>query len=307
MKDVKGDRSSTGPTRVAAIGVNHWHALYDAAYLRHLAQMEDVEVVGVHDDDLDIASHRARGGVASFTDYRLMVSEVEPDFVLALGRHDVMAEIAHYLMEIHVPFIMEKPMSFNARQLTGVVERAQAIGGFAAVPLSNRYGPFFKNAKKIRDEGTYGPMTHFYARMNWPTSQRYVRWESPWMLEPTAANGGCLRNLGAHGLDMFVCLTGGGENVEVTGAQLSWSAEGQPVEDYASVLIRSPSGVLGTIETGTSFPRDGTDGEFKVGFRDALLTFKDDVLRLNTSSGEEILPSKPKSTEGMTMRQRNGR
>jgi len=37
--------------RVAAIGVAHWHALYDAAYLRHLAAMPDVEVVGLHDPD----------------------------------------------------------------------------------------------------------------------------------------------------------------------------------------------------------------------------------------------------------------
>jgi hypothetical protein len=31
--------------RVAAIEVSHWHALYDAAYLRHLVAMPDVELV----------------------------------------------------------------------------------------------------------------------------------------------------------------------------------------------------------------------------------------------------------------------
>ena len=38
------------------------------------------------------------------------------------------------------------------------------------------------------------------------------------MLDPAEA-GGCLRNLGPHGLDMFLFLTG--EEAEVTGAQLS--------------------------------------------------------------------------------------
>jgi len=33
------------------------------------------------------------------------------------------------------------------------------------------------------------------------------------------------------------------------------------VEDYASVLLRSAGGVLGTIEVGNTFPRDGTDAE----------------------------------------------
>ena len=32
-------------TRVAAIEVSHWHALNDAAYLRHLVAMPDVELV----------------------------------------------------------------------------------------------------------------------------------------------------------------------------------------------------------------------------------------------------------------------
>ena len=31
--------------RVAAIEVSHWHALNDAAYLRHLIAMPDVELV----------------------------------------------------------------------------------------------------------------------------------------------------------------------------------------------------------------------------------------------------------------------
>ena len=111
------------------------------------------------------------------------------------------------------------------------------------------------------------------------------------MLDPKAANGGCLRNLGSHGMDIFVYLTGEGEDVEVTGAHLSWSGLRERVEDYASVLIRSGKGVLGTVETGNGFPRDGTDGEWKVAFRDAILTLKDDVLKLNTADGEEVLAS----------------
>jgi predicted dehydrogenase len=82
--------------RIAAIGVSHWHSLYDAAYLRHLTRMPDVQLVGRHDPD----------------------------------------------------------------------------------PL-NRL-----------------------------TSTRYLAWDSPWMLDPARSRGGCLRNLGPHGLDVFLWLTG---------------------------------------------------------------------------------------------------
>jgi predicted dehydrogenase len=85
---------------------------------------------------------------------------------------------------------------------------------------------------------------------------------------------------------MFLHLTG--EEAQVTGAQLSRRAHGKPVEDYASVILRSASGILGTIEVGNGFPRDGTDGEWKIAGRDGILTMKDGVLKLATAQGDEI-------------------
>ena len=63
-----------------------------------------------------------------------------------------------------------------------------------------------------------------------------------------------------------------------------------PVEDYASVMLRSASGILGTVEVGNGFPRDGTDGEWKIAGRDAILTMKDGVMKLATAKGDETFP-----------------
>jgi len=109
------------------------------------------------------------------------------------------------------------------------------------------------------------------------------------MLDPAEAGGGCLRNLGPHGLDMFLHLTG--EEAQVIGAQLSRRAHERPVEDYASVMLRSASGILGTVEVGNGFPRDGTDGEWKIAGRDAILTMKDGITKFATAEGDEVFPS----------------
>jgi hypothetical protein len=45
--------------RVAAIEVSHWHSLYDAAYLRHLVAMPDVELVAIQDSDAGLVARRA--------------------------------------------------------------------------------------------------------------------------------------------------------------------------------------------------------------------------------------------------------
>ncbi len=276
--------------RVAGIEVGHWHSLFDAAYLRHLVKMPDVALVAVQDRDGALARKRAAevGNPQVFTDYVRMLEETKPDFVMALGRHRQMARIAHDLLDRRVPFLMEKPMGISADEVQSVAEKATRTGVYAAVPLSQRYQPFAIRARELLAAGRFGPLSHIYVRVNRPGPARYPAWDSGWMLDPAEAGGGCLRNLGPHGLDIFLHLTG--EDARVTGAQISYRAHGQRVEDYASVLLRSGSGVLGTVEVGNGFPRVGTDGEWKIAGRDAILTVKDNVMKLATAEGDEVTP-----------------
>src|SRR5262245_43533291 len=112
--------------RVAAIEVSHWHALYDAAYLRHLVAMPDVELVAIQDSDASLVARRAAevGTPPTFTDYRQMLATTRPDFVVALGRHRQMAGIAHDLLDQGYPFLMEKPMGINAAEVEAVAAKA---------------------------------------------------------------------------------------------------------------------------------------------------------------------------------------
>ncbi len=273
--------------RIAAVKVSHWHALNDAAYLRHLVAMPDVKLVALQDSDPALVAKRAAevGSPATFTDYRAMLAATRPDFVVALGRHRQMAAIAHDLLDQGYPFLMEKPMGINAVELEAVAAKAARLGAFIAVPLAQRYGPFAARARALLAAGRFGPLSHIYVRINRPGPARYAAWDCAWMLDPAEAGGGCLRNLGSHGFDMFLHLTG--EEARVTGAQLSRRAHERAVEDYASVVLRSASGVLGTVEVGNGFPRDGTDGEWKIAGRDAILTLKDGVMKLATAAGDE--------------------
>jgi len=276
--------------RIAAIEVSHWHALYDAAYLRHVVAMPEVELVAIQDSDARIVTRRAAevGSPPTFTDYRKMLATIRPDFVVALGRHRQMARIAHDLLDDGYPFLMEKPMGINASEVEAVALKAARLNAYVAVPLAQRYGPFATRARELLAGGRFGPLSHIYVRINRPGPARYQAWDCAWMLDPAEAGGGCLRNLGSHGMDMFLHLTG--EPAHVTGAQLSWRAHERPVEDYASVMLRSKSGILGTVEVGNGFPRDGTDGEWKIAGRDAILTMKDGVMKLATAEGDETLP-----------------
>ena len=286
--------------RVAAIGVTHWHSLYDSAYLKHLGGVPGFEIVALHDANAAIAAKRAAvlGNPPTFTDYREMLAKIRPDFVIALGPHNRMAETAHHLLDAGYPFLMEKPMGINAAEVERIAEKTAAKRAFVAVPLIQRYQPFTLRARALMAEGRLGPLSHFYFRLNRPTSARYRAWDAEWMLDPEVAGGGVLRNLGSHGLDLFLHLTG--EDAQVTGAQISARARGERVDDYASILLRSTSGVLGTVELGNTFPRDGTDLEFKIAGRDALLLLRDGTLRLETAKGVETMPGEPAEPLALT-------
>src|SRR5215471_361820 len=121
--------------RVATIEVSHWHALNDAAYLRHLIAMPDVELVAIQDSDASLVARRAAevGSPPTFTNYRQMLSTTRPDFVVALGRHRQMARIAHDLLDEGYPFLMEKPMGINAPEVEALAEKAARLNAFIAV------------------------------------------------------------------------------------------------------------------------------------------------------------------------------
>jgi len=259
----------------------------DAEHVRNVGTIQ----IAIQDSDGGLVARRAAelGSPPTYTDYRKMLATTRPNFVVALGRHCQMAQIAHELLDLGYPFLMEKPMGISAPEVEAVASKAARLNAFVAVPLAQRYGPFAARADELLAAGRLGPLSHVYIRINRPGPARYQAWDCAWMLDPAQAGGGCLRNLGPHGLDMFLHLTG--EEAQVTGAQLSRRAHERPVEDYASVTVRSASGILGTVEVGNGFPRDGTDGEWKIAGRDAILTMKDGIMKLATANGDEVFPS----------------
>ena len=220
-----------------------------------------------------------------------MLAKTKPDFVVALGRHNAMAAIAHHLLDEGYPFLMEKPMGLDAEEVRGVADKAAAKQAFVAVPMFQRHHPFVAQAGKMLADGAFGPLSHFHFRSNRGSSERYVQWGAPWMLDPAVAGGGCLRNIGLHGIDLFLHLAG--SEARVAGAELSSRALGRAVEDYATVLLRAPDGVLATIEVGNTYPGQGADGEWKLAGRDALLVQQGGSVRCMTSKGEQEVAEPP--------------
>lgn len=273
--------------RVAVIGVAHWHA---PRHIESLA-LAGAAVVGVSEDDSKVAERWGRKlGCPWFGGAAEMLDRVRPDFVFALPRHRDAPAIARLLIARGIPFAIEKPLGVRAADIEPLVTLAEARGVFAAVLFVNRYSAFWDEVRRLRSAGLLAPLVHAHFRIVNGPPQRYVDDGVGWMLDPTIAGGGALRNLGTHAVDAFLALTG--ESVEVIAAAVSYRQYGLPVEEFATALLRTPSGVIGTIEAGYSRPdATGSDQEWRVAGAGAYLIERNDHLVVATAAGETRFPA----------------
>lgn len=238
-----------------------------------------------------IAEDRARRfETIAFTDYREMIDSTKPEFVIALGRHIDMPKIARHLINVGIPFLMEKPMGTTAAAVAEIADLAEQRDAWVTVPFPNRQTPWAQKAREMIAENEFGQISHIVFRIIRPTMQRYVEWDSPWMLDIAAAGGGALTNLGGHGMDMAKSILG--EDLTVASAVISNVVHATEVEDYALATLRSTSGVLVHVEVGytmPTWPANNSDIEMKVAGENAMLRVVPGGLNILGSGRDEYI------------------
>ena len=109
------------------------------------------------------------------------------------------------------------------------------------------------------------------------------------MLDPEIAGGGCLRNVGIHTVDGFLRYTGG-EAVDVLGAAISYRLHGAAIEEFCAALLRSESGVIGTVEAGYSYAsmKPGGDFEGRLSAANCTIIDRNDSLEVATLDDDKV-------------------
>jgi predicted dehydrogenase len=275
--------------------VGHWHAP------RHLESLldTDVRIVGVSDPDPAVAARIGAGlGCPGFADHRELLAVTRPEFVAAMPRPDLGARVVADVLSAGLPIAVEKPIGRTAAELEPLVELASRRGVYNAVPFVNRYSRVWD---RLAGSGAAEARSlHAQFRIVNGPPHRYVTWGCGWMLDPTLAGGGALRNLGIHGVDAALMLAAG-RHLDIVAARISFAAHGLAIEDYALAVLAVRGGPIVTVEAAYTFPNPaagmtrGGDTEWRVATSAGYALDRGDRVTIVTGAGEETLPSQPVS------------
>ena len=289
-----GDDAPGRGLRIAFAGVGHWHFSVDARYLE-LARASGADVVGLSDDVESVARARAAAaGCGWTTDPAELVGRFRPDLVVALPRPDRAPEQVARLLELGMPLLAEKPLGPRAADVWPLVDAAER--GWVTVAFPLRYQAIWTRLEQLRAEDRLGTLGQIGVRQINGPPWRYRDYGVPWMLDPTIAGGGPLRNIGIHLTDMLARqLSAAGREGEgahrdaplprVVGAARTSRLHHEPIEDVVAAVLQSDDGVVATLETGYSFarPKPGdmdvhiaATGAYLLQRRDALLVYPAD-------------------------------
>jgi UDP-N-acetylglucosamine 3-dehydrogenase len=215
-------------TRAAVIGVGAMGRNHARVY----NEMPDVELAAVADLNLKLAqdSVRLHGG-RIYTDYRVMLEEIQPDVVSVAVPTQVHYRVVLDALEAGCHVLVEKPIAATLEEGRRMIERAAELDRVLAVGHIERYNPAVIELKRRLDAGELGQIFQIHARRLGPFPAR-VR------------DVGVVVDLAPHDLDIMRHLTG----KEVRRLYAETEQEIHTAhEDLFSGLIRFEGGVVGVL------------------------------------------------------------
>ena len=132
------------------------------AWLRPIAEIDEVEIVGMVDLNEDAARKRAEEyglDVATGTDMAKMIGDLKPDAVFDLTVPEAHSEVTTAALDLGCHVLCEKPMADTMENARKMVEAAERAGKVCAVIQNRRYDPRIRRFRRFVASGEIGQLT----------------------------------------------------------------------------------------------------------------------------------------------------
>ncbi len=152
-----------GRLRAAAIGAGYFSGFQYEAWNR----IPEVEVVAI----ANRTESKAREKMAQYSipryyaDWREMIDCERPDFVDIITPPETHAEICSHAAARGSAIVCQKPLAPTLSESTRIVEHARTSSVRFMVHENFRWQPWYREIKRLLEEGAIGEPTHLYFRM----------------------------------------------------------------------------------------------------------------------------------------------
>jgi len=225
--------------RVAVIGCGR----ISSRHLEAIIALECSELVAVCDIKKEIVEKTAeKYSVKAYTDYKLMIDELNLDAVHICLPHYLHTNVACYAMEHGVNVLSEKPMSINYLDAVNTVALAKEKGLKYGVIFQCRYNTPSQLVKKRITDGKLGNVKCGRVVLTWSRSDDYYDssdWKGTWDKE----GGGVVIDQVIHSLDLANWFVDS-EPSEIQSSLHNRNHKKMIVEDSAEGLIKYKNGAL---------------------------------------------------------------
>ncbi|NGM71245.1 Gfo/Idh/MocA family oxidoreductase [Natronolimnobius sp. AArcel1] len=222
---------SVGVLGVGNIGLVH---------LKSACAMPGVDVVAAADAIPENRERADAAGVShTYDDYTTLLHSEDLDAAVIALPPFLHADALEEAAKAGVDVFVEKPFARSTEEADQMLEVAADAGIHVGVDHTLRYQPDMLGVKEAYEDGSVGHVPYAsITRLNdGPLGRPPIENPPPsWPLDPDAAGGGSLLELGIHCFDVLEWLFG---DLKVESAAMGETLD-VPVEDAATVLMRAP-------------------------------------------------------------------
>jgi predicted dehydrogenase len=233
------------------IGILSFAHHHGEAYISNVRRMDDVELLGVTDDDPIRGQKIAAENHARYFHSYEDVFDAKPDGVIICtenNRHRQLVEMAAS-RGIHV--LCEKPLATTLEDTRAIVDACEKAGVFLMTAFPMRFSAPLLEIKAGLQRGDFGDIYCFNAtnQGELPTKHR------AWFVDPELAGGGAIMDHTVHLVDIMRWFTGSEIATMYARSNKIFHADEVEVETGALEMLTFENDVFATIDASWSRPQ----------------------------------------------------
>jgi predicted dehydrogenase len=258
--------------KVAVIGcgsiARHRHLVEYAAH-------PEVEIVAV----CDIVAERAneigeKYNAKPYTSYEELFANEKIDAVSVCTPNALHAPVSIAALNAGLHVLCEKPMATSREEAEGMIEAAHRNNKKLMIAHNQRFVPSHVKARQLIEAGDIGKIYSFRTTFGHGGPENWsVDGSDSWFFKKEEAFIGAMGDLGVHKTDLLRYVLGE-EFVEVA-SFVETTRENTDVDDNAVFILKTESGVIGTLAASWSYTA-GEDNSTIIYGEKAILRLEDD-------------------------------